>query len=245
MNRLVAGSVTTTKVDAEYPENKLSDAVFEIFFDADNNGEFDAETDKLIGTMEETEIGIYRMDNLHCGGYFMHEQTAPKGFLRDDGYYFFAITTDGENVEVENEAGIGFTNKPITGRLIITKTDIASGELIPNAGFRIKDADGNVVAEGYTDENGIAEFGLRYGKYTYEEFDAPKGYIIDSAPHEFEITEDGAVIKAEMTNKKQPDIPKTGDDSHIELYEAICVLTLMIASELGFYLFRKKKEKKY
>ena len=54
-------------------------------------------------------------------------------------------------------------NKPITGELELTKKDISDGKLLPNAGFRIKDADGNVVTEGYTDENGIARFTLRNG----------------------------------------------------------------------------------
>ena len=241
-NKLIAGSVTTTKVDAEYPENKLSGAVFEVWFDADGNGEFDAETDKIVGLMDETENGVYRMDNLHKGGYFMHEKSAPEGFLLDEGYYFFEISVDGEVVQVENEAGVGFINKPITSELLIKKTDVATGELLPNAGFRIKDAEGNVVVEGYTDENGIAEFKLRYGKYTYEEFDAPDGYIIDTTPHPFEVCKDGDIIKAEMTNKKKPDNPKTGDDSHAGIWAAAGVLALGTAGVVAVTELKKKKD---
>ena len=36
----------------------------------------------------------------------------------------------------------------------------------------------STVIEGYTDENGIAKFTLRYGKYTYSEFDPLDGYVI-------------------------------------------------------------------
>ena len=57
---------------------------------------------------------------------------------------------------MENEAGVGFINQPITGKLELTKTDVADGKPLPNAGFRIKDEDGNIVATGVTDENGIA-----------------------------------------------------------------------------------------
>lgn len=243
-NVTIKGNVELTKVDAAYPENKLTGAVFEVYSDTDANGEFDADTDEFVGNMTEEETGVYRMNDLKYGAYFAHEQTAPEGFVKDEGYYRFSITADGETAVVENEAGVGFINKPVTGKLIITKTDVSNGDLLPNAGFRIKDANGNVVAEGYTDENGIAEFTLRYGRYTYEEFDAPDGYMIDTAPHEFEITEDGAIIKAEMTNKLQPDIPKTGDNTHIELWAAAGVVSLLAASEIGFRLYRKKKENK-
>lgn len=240
-NVAVKGSVELTKVDADYPENKLTGAVFEVYSDTDSDGEFEPETDKLIGSMNEIGNGIYRMDGLPFGGYFLYEKTAPEGFVKDDACYYFEIRNNGEVVSVENGAGVGFTDKPITGKLIITKTDVASGELLPNAGFRIKDADGNVVAEGYTDENGIAEFTLRYGRYTYEEFDAPDGYMIDTEPHEFEITEDGAIIKAEMTNKLQPDIPKTGDDTNVGIWAAVGIAALTAAGGVTFAVLKKKK----
>ena len=65
----------------------------------------------------------------------------------DDNYYYFEITEDGDEVTVENKAGVGFVNKPTTGELEITKKDVATGKPLPKAGFRIKDADGKVVAE--------------------------------------------------------------------------------------------------
>lgn len=42
-NQIIKGTAETTKVDADFPENKLSGAVFEVYADVDNNGEFDAE----------------------------------------------------------------------------------------------------------------------------------------------------------------------------------------------------------
>ena len=60
-NQPILGNVTTTKVDKEYPDNKLSGAVFEIYKDVDGNGEFDAEIDTLVDEMTETEAGVYLM----------------------------------------------------------------------------------------------------------------------------------------------------------------------------------------
>lgn len=243
VNEFIEGTVTVVKVDAENPEVKLSGAVFEVYVDVDGNREFDADIDILIGEMTETEVGMYVMEKLRYNGYFVHEKSAPEGYLVDEGYYYFEITMDGQNIVVENETGVGFINKPITGELEITKKDVSDGTLLPNAGFRIRNEQGEVVVEGYTDADGIAKFTLRYGKYTYEEFDAPEGYLIDTAPHEFEITEDGQVIKAEMTNEKEPipEVPQTGDDSMIGFWIGLGAVALggVIASVI---MIKKKDE---
>ena len=245
-NKLKRGTVTTTKVDEEYPENKLSGAVFEIYADADGDGKFNADVDILIDTMTESETdkGNYSLGDLPTGGYFMYEKTAPKGFVKDEDYHYFEIKEDGEVANVENKAGVGFINKPITGELEITKRDVATGKLLPNAGFRIKDENGNIVAEGYTDKNGVAKFKLRYGKYTYEEFDAPDGYILDSKPYSFEIKEDGQIVKAEMTNEKQPtpDTPQTGDESNMGFFIGLGAIAVGGLIAFLFVKFKKRDE---
>lgn len=245
-NKLKRGTVTTTKVDEEYPENKLSGAVFEVYADADGDGKFNADVDILIDNMTESETdkGNYSLGDLPTGGYFMYEKTAPKGFVKDDDYHYFEIKEDGEVANVENKAGVGFINKPITGELEITKRDVATGKLLPNAGFRIKDENGNIVAEGYTDKNGVAKFKLRYGKYTYEEFDAPDGYILDSKPYSFEIKEDGQIVKAEMTNEKQPtpDTPQTGDESNMGFFIGLGAIAVGGLIAFLFVKFKKRDE---
>ena len=94
-NQIIKGIAETTKVDADYPENKLSGAVFEIYADVDNNGEFDAEIDQLVGEMTETEPGLYQMKDLVWGSYFLHEKESPEFFQRDENYYPFSITENG------------------------------------------------------------------------------------------------------------------------------------------------------
>ena len=242
LNKPITGSVQTTKVDAEYPENKLTGAVFEVYLDTDNDGIFNADADTLHGEMTETEPGIYRLDNLRCGSYFLHEKTAPYGFLRDEGYHLFQISTHGEVVTVENEAGVGFINQPGTGGLWLTKKDVSDGKLLPGVGFRIRNEDGEIVAEGHTDANGEAKFTLRVGKYTYQEFSALEGYELDDAEYPFEIKENGEIVKAVMTNEKSW-IPQTGDESHLGLW-----LFLAAAAMLGLVatgaVFRKKGGKR-
>lgn len=241
-NQPILGNVTTTKVDKEYPDNKLSGAVFEIYKDVDGNGEFDAEIDTLVGEMTETEAGVYIYEKLRYGGYFLYEKTAPEGFVKDDTYRYFEIRNDGETVTVENEAGVGFVNKPIVGELELTKTDISDGKVLANVGFRIRNEAGEIVAEGYTDENGIAKFTLRYGKYTYEEFAALDGYILDTKAYPFEIKEDGEIVKAAMTNERIPEVPQTGDESNIGFWIGLAAVALGGVIATAIVLIKKKKD---
>lgn len=241
-NQPILGNVTTTKVDKDYPDNRLSGAVFEIYKDVDGNGEFDAEIDTLVGEMTETEAGVYLYEKLRYGGYFLYEKTAPEGFVKDDTYRYFEIRNDGETVTVENEAGVGFTNKPIVGELELTKTDISDGKVLANVGFRIRNEAGEIVAEGYTDENGVAKFTLRYGKYTYEEFAALDGYIPDTKAYPFEIKEDGEIVKAAMTNEKIPEVPQTGDESNIGFWIGLAAVALGGVIATAIVLIKKKKD---
>ena len=241
-NQPILGNVTTTKVDKEYPDNKLSGAVFEIYKDVDGNGEFDAEVDILVGEMTEAEAGAYLYEKLRYGGYFLYEKTAPEGFVKDDTYHYFEIRNDGETVTVENEAGVGFINKPIVGELELTKTDISDGKVLANVGFRIRNEAGEIVAEGYTDENGVAKFTLRYGKYTYEEFAALDGYIPDTEKYPFEIKEDGEIVKAAMTNEKIPEVPQTGDESNIGFWIGLAAVALGGVIATAIVLIKKKKD---
>ena len=227
-NQPIKGNVTTTKVDEEYPENKLAGAEFHIYADTDKNGVFNAEIDTFVVALSETELGVYLAEGVRFGGYFLYEEAAPVGFVKDDAYHYFEIRNDGETITVENKAGIGFTNKPIVGELELTKADIADGKPLAGVGFRIKDADGNIVIEGYTDENGIAQFTLRYGKYTYSEFDPLEGYVANTNEYPFEIAEDGQIIKASVTNEKipVPDIPQTGDNSNLGFWIGLGAIAL-------------------
>ena len=243
-NILIQGIVQVLKFDAEYPDNNLSGAEFEVYID-DGDKEFDPDNDLLVAPLVEISEGTYQLEELIKSGYFLLETKAPDGFILDETPYYFEIIEHQKIVNVETEAGKGFLNTPETGIIEITKRDISTGALIPDCGIEILDEDKNVIIQDRTDENGIVRFTLRPGKYYYREFDAPVGYLLDETPHPFEIKENGEIIKAEMTNEKIPtdtprtsDSPKTGDTNNLLLY---CAL---IAASLGvciYLYFRKKK----
>ena len=173
--------------------------------------------------------------------YLLRELEAPAGYVLSDKIFEVQITENDAVIELGN-----LKNKPITGELELTKLDISTGKPLPNAGFRIKDVAGNVMVEGYTDENGIARFTLGYGEYTYEEFAAPEGYLLDTAPHAFSISEDGQIVKAEMTNERIPipEIPQTGDGSNLTLWLGLGGIVLGGLAVCGILYFKRKKDEK-
>ena len=237
--QVIRGGVTLTKVDKDYPENKLEGAVFEVYRDSNRNQKLDAE-DELLGTMEELGGGEYALTGLCYGGYFAKEAQAPEGFYLDENAYYFAITTDGETVTVENEAGKGFVNAAQVGSLRIVKT--SSDGKLEGFSFRVTGANGydqvfQTDAEGF-----ILVEGLRIGDYTVSEVrdGSSDGYLLpaDKTASVFE----GAVTEVEMHNEKKPTpkVPQTGDSSHAALWLALLGLSGIGAAAI--LLMRKRKK---
>lgn len=212
-NRYITGAVQTTKVDAAYPDNKLSGAVFEVYVDVDGNREFDAAIDRPAGKLTETEPGVYRLDGLRYNGYFLHEAASPEGFLPDEVYYYFEIRVDGKTVVMETEAGVGFLNQPILGNIRVLKKDADTGEPLSGVVIGLFDMDGNEVARGVTEAGELLFEGIRYGCYELRELEAQEGYLLLEQPVPVEISEHGQTVTVELTNQKIPEIPQTGDSS--------------------------------
>lgn len=237
--QVIRGGVTLTKVDKDYPENKLEGAVFEVYRDSNRNQELDAE-DELLGTMEELGGGEYALTGLCYGGYFAKEAQAPEGFYLDENAYYFAITTDGETVTVENEAGKGFLNAAQVGSLRIAKTT-SDGKL---EGFSFRVTGGSGYDRVFrTDADGIILIeDLRIGDYTVSEVrdGASDGYLLpaDKTASVFE----GAVTEVEMHNEKKPtpEVPQTGDSSHAALW--LSLLGLSGIGAAAVLLMRKRKK---
>ena len=237
--QVIRGGVALTKVDKDYPENKLEGAVFEVYRDSNRNQELDAE-DELLGTMEELGGGEYALTGLCYGGYFVKEAKAPEGFYLDENAYYFSITTDGETVTVENEAGKGFVNAAQVGSLRIVKT--SSDGKLEGFSFRVTGANGydqvfQTDAEGF-----ILVEGLRIGDYTVSEVrdSSSDGYLLpaDKTASVFE----GAVTEVEMHNEKKPalEVPQTGDNSHMALWLGLLGISGIGAAAI--LLMRKRKK---
>ena len=234
----IHGNIELTKVDADYPDNKLTGATFEVYKDVNGDGKLD-DGDELIGNLEETATGTYEMKELLYGKYLVKETKAPEGFVLDKGVYSVFIEKDETTYKVENKAGVGFINEAMKGNLKIKKT--SSDGKVEGFTFRVTGVNG-YDSTFTTDKNGeISVYGLRIGEYTVSEVsdNVSAGYIL---PADKKVTvKVGETVEIEMHNELR-DTPKTGDDRKTGLWVALAG-----ASALGIVatvVASKRKKKK-
>ena len=234
----IHGNIELIKVDADYPDNKLTGATFEVYKDVNGDGKLD-DGDELIGNLEETATGIYEMKELLYGKYLVRETKAPEGFVLDKGVYSVFIEKDETTYKVENKAGVGFINEAMKGNLKIKKT--SSDGKVEGFTFRVTGVNG-YDSTFTTDKNGeISVDGLRIGEYTVSEVNdnVSAGYVL---PADKKVTvKVGETVEIEMHNELR-DTPKTGDDRKTGLWVALAG-----ASALGIVatvVASKRKKKK-
>ena len=234
----IYGNIELTKVDADYPDNKLTGATFDVYKDVNGDGKLD-DGDELIGNLEETATGIYEMKEILYGKYLVQETKAPEGFVLDKGVYSVFIEKDETTYKVENKAGVGFINEAMKGSLKIKKT--SSEGNVEGFTFRVTGVNG-YDSTFTTDKNGeISIDGLRIGEYTVSEVsdNVSAGYIL---PADKKVTvKVGETVEIEMHNELR-DTPKTGDDKKTGLWVALAG-----ASALGIVatvVASKRKKKK-
>ncbi len=238
INYFIRGNIELTKVDKDYPDNRLSGAVFAVYADTDGNGELD-DADELLGEMAELEGGVYQMNELRYGKYLVREKSAPEGFLLDENVYPVFIEEHGKTYMVENEAGVGFTNAAQKGALKIVKT--SSDGKVEGFSFRVTGANGYDQTF-QTDVNGeIFIEGLRIGEYTVSEVSdsVSAGYILP-ADKQASVKVNATTV-VEMHNEVR-DTPKTGDDFNLDLWISLAAIALLGAGTLCFVGFRRKKK---
>ena len=238
INYFIRGSISLTKVDKDYPDNKLTGAVFEVYSDTNGDGKLDKD-DALLGTMTEMEGGIYQMKELRYGKYLVREKTAPTGYILDENVYPVSIEENGKTYTVENEAGKGFLNEAQKGNLKIVKT--SSDGRVEGFSFRITGVNYDQTFK--TDRNGeISIEGLRIGEYTVSEVNdkASAGYILPADKQASVQT--GATTIVQMHNELR-DTPKTGDDFNPALWVSLAAAFTIGAGVLGFLGIKGKKKK--
>lgn len=234
----------------------LEGVVFEIFAAEDvvtGDGTVRLKKGQSAGIMTTDSEGKANSGELYLGNYNIVEKEAPEGYLPSEEAISAQLHYAGQNVELA-VTEITVANRQKSGTVQIEKTDISTGQPLPNTGIEILDKDKKVIFQTRTDSEGKAVFqNLPVGNYYFREFDAPKGYRIDESAYPFEIKEDGEILKCEMTNKKalhkipptpengpgpkQDYSPQTGDDFVIW----IAVGLLFLSMGIIFVVIRRRR----
>ena len=172
------GSVTFELALGEIEVTKKSDdgillknAVFELL-----------KNNSVIKTATTNASGVAKFTDLEPGAYTVREKTPPQG------YNLAATSSENVTVVAGSVSKCTFTNKRISGKVRIVKTDSQTHKPLAGATFTVTrlsgpESDhagdiGKVVATITTNAQGIAETGLLpWGEYKIVETGVPDGYL--------------------------------------------------------------------
>ncbi|WP_415345540.1 SpaA isopeptide-forming pilin-related protein [Clostridium perfringens] len=255
LNKLQLNSFKIKKINEKAIKNKRNGFSFE-FTELGKGAKFILE-DKKGDIIQEVTIGkdsIGEFNNIPVGTFYLKEkETSSDKYILSNKVIRIESTKEGvkafdednnlisEKNNNEDKILLEIKNDLIKGGAKLIKTDLVTGEALPNTGIRILNEDKNILIEGKTDDKGVFYFdNLPKGIYYFQEYEAPKGYQIDETPMKFEIKENGEVVTCKMINKKieKVSIPKTGDDNSIILYGIG-----MLASGTLLLKMKRKKDK--
>ena len=177
------------------------------------------------------ENGFAQTKDMPYGTYTVHQVSGWEGRELMDDFDVF-IAKDAQTYRYL------INNSNFESYIQVVKVDAETGKTIPyaGAGFQIYDSSGNLITMEftyptpttvdtfYTDANGslVTPEKLPYGQgYSIVEVQSPYGYVLDSTPVYFDVTEENSseesgvtVIKVEKTNMPQKgtiSIEKTGE----------------------------------
>ena len=190
---LPIGNLIINKTDSETGTG-VGGAVFNVSF----AGQLQRFTDNGNGTytfaasggtteLKSPASGKITIRNLPGGSYTVSEKTPPSGY----------IGTGSQNVNITNGATASLTFQNQKTRVVISKTDKATGKPVQGVTLRLYESDGKTKIGDYTtNAQGKIEIrGLATGKtYKYQEISAPEGYWFDkNKVYTFSISTNGNV----------------------------------------------------
>ncbi|HAT4331211.1 TPA: Cys-Gln thioester bond-forming surface protein [Clostridium perfringens] len=173
-------------------------------------------------------------------------------FTLDEGKYTFEEISAPNGYEINKEVGTfeikdgqitkaNLKDERTTGVLEFTKTDVATGEVLEGAKIKIECLEGldqGKVIE-FTSSKEGNKFTLAKGKYRISETQAPNGYELTTETGEFEINEQGQVVKCNLTNKKF-EIVKTG--SNFDFNSLLPLGLVLVVGGLGALTLTRKRK---
>lgn len=164
---------------------RLPDTTFEVYRDA-----------QLIGTFTTDELGEITLLDLAEGTYLIKEISTDDSHLVNASTQEIEIKTGEERIYE-----LVFFNAQKPG-ISLVKVDKDTMQPLANAKFKVSLVGGSFTKEYMTDQNGVIHLeNLKDGWYQATETKAPKDYILDTAPHNFEV-KDGKTASITVKNSK-------------------------------------------
>lgn len=236
---------------AKVPNTKFALYANEDILDSKGNVIYKAY--QLIDTITTDSESIATLNDLYLGKYFFVEVESADNHILDMEKYYFEITKD-DIADGKLVKNFDFNNYLPKGTLEFTKTDLVSGEPIPNTTIMIfTQYEDRLIFTGTTDKDGkIVITDLPVGEKLYMiEKNPATGYQITDEIVYFEIKENGEVVKCSMTNKKIDEpkeetptitekvkVPNTALDSTMPLVLSYWSTFFLFGVIIG-YLFRE------
>ena len=192
--KVIGGRVTPAKVDVETKTNtpqgeaKLSGAVYGIY-KVDGT---------RVGSVTTNDDGRNTSDYLpELGRFYLLEEKPSEGYLLDSNKYYFEITEDNLNPEVQVFEQVIKLDFEFTKVYASAETQIMEPEV--GIKFGIYNKSGEQVKEITTDSQGVFRFTLPYGTYTVKQLTTTKGHekIED---FNVEVKTTGEVVKKVISN---------------------------------------------
>lgn len=199
-NDKIKGFIKIKKVDADNNEKPIEGTEFTIY-NSDN---------KAVATLTTDKNGEATTSELEYGNYTIKETKASEGYVINDKVEKVNITVNGKTEERT------FEDNRIKTPVVFSKTDVSTGDLVKGAKIKITCIEG--LNKGQTFEFTTSDneedntFPLEYGTYTFEETQAPEGYVLSTEVGTFKISENGydekgniitdKIVKANLENKR-------------------------------------------
>ncbi|MGL5379547.1 SpaA isopeptide-forming pilin-related protein, partial [Clostridium sp.] len=142
--------------------------------------------------------GNITFSDLNEGIYYVKELATLDGHILSDEIKEVKVIAEQINQ-------FDWVNETIKSKVKLLKIDSETGLPMPNVKFTIKAINGLEQGQSWevvTDESGYISMQLPYGDYEITEVETLEGYILNSTPIKFSVTQNGQVIELSMQNDR-------------------------------------------
>ena len=203
-NQAVKGQVEINKKGEKFVINDGKYSYEEIPLENVKYGLYDEENN-LVAEVITDKNGYAKIENIKLGKYILKEISTSGNHVIDTNEYKVELKYKDQYTPIIS-IKYDFKNKLSKGELDFTKSDFSTSDILPNTKIEIylNDDEEILIGEYVTDKDGkVVIKDLPAGhKYFILEKEAPEGYILNEEKMNFEIKENGEIVKSEMKNQK-------------------------------------------